>query len=65
MRNVETRHLEVARVLGFSRWRLLTRVLLPGALPSVWTGVMHALAFAWIATVGAELLFVAVPALAG
>jgi len=65
MRNVEVRHLEVARVLGFSRWRLLTRVLLPGALPSVWTGVMHALAFAWIATVGAELLFVAGPGLGG
>lgn len=63
IRNTEWRHVEVARVLKFSRWQLFRHVLLPGALPSVMTGLMHALAFAWIATVGSELLFVAGPGL--
>jgi len=65
MRNIDRRHVEVGRVLRFSRWQMFRSVLLPGALPSVWTGVLHALAFAWISTVGAELLFVSGPGLGG
>jgi len=65
VRNVEKRFIEVAQVLKFSRWQLFTRVQLPGALPSVITGVMHALAFSWISTVGSELLFGSGPGLGG
>ncbi len=65
IRNIEWQYVEVARVLRFGRWQLFRRVLLPGALPSIMTGLMHALAFAWIATVGSELLFVAGPGLGG
>ncbi|HEY8353429.1 MAG TPA: ABC transporter permease [Methylophilaceae bacterium] len=65
VRNVEKRYIEVATVLRFSRWQLFRRVLFPGALPSIWTGLMHALAFAWISTVGSELLFAAGPGLGG
>ena len=65
IRNVDRKYLEVAQILKFTPWQLVTRVLLPGALPSVWTGLMHALAFAWISTVGSELLFVAGPGLGG
>jgi sulfonate transport system permease protein len=65
VRNVEKRYVEVAKVLKFSRWQLFRRVLFPGALPSIWTGMMHALAFAWISTVGSELLFAAGPGLGG
>ncbi len=65
VRNVEKRYVEVAKVLKFSRWQLFWRVLFPGALPSIWTGMMHALAFAWISTVGSELLFAAGPGLGG
>jgi len=65
VRNVEKRYIEVATVLKFSRWQLFRRVLFPGALPSIWTGMMHALAFAWISTVGSELLFAAGPGLGG
>jgi sulfonate transport system permease protein len=65
IRSIEHRYLEVARVLKFGRWQAFRRVMLPGALPSIMTGSMHALAFAWIATVGSELLFVAGPGLGG
>jgi len=34
-------------------------------MPSILTGVMHALAFAWISTVGTELLFSTGPGLGG
>lgn len=65
MRNVDRQYLEVARVLRFGRWATFFRVQLPGALPSVMTGWMHALAFAWISTVGSELLFAAGAGLGG
>lgn len=65
IRNVEKQHVEVAHVYKFSRWQLFAHVLLPGALPSIMTGLMHALAFVWISTVGSELLFAAGPGLGG
>jgi sulfonate transport system permease protein len=58
IRQVERKLIEVGTVYRLSSWQMTRRVLLPGALPSIWTGLMHALAFAWISTVGSELLFV-------
>lgn len=63
LRGVEKRYLEVGEVLTFGRWHLFTRILLPMALPSITTGLMHAVAFAWLATVGVELLFTVGPGL--
>jgi len=63
LRNVENKFVEVGRVLTFNRWQLFVRVLLPVALPSIITGLMHAVAFAWLATVGVELLFTVGPGL--
>lgn len=51
---VPAQYREVARVLTLSRGQLVRRVLLPGALPSIVTGVQLALIYAWLATVGAE-----------
>jgi sulfonate transport system permease protein len=47
---------EVARVHLFSRRQLLTRVVLPAALPSIFTGFYLALIYAWLATLGAEYM---------
>lgn len=47
---------EVARVNGFSRWQMFTRLLLPAALPSLFTGFYLALVFSWLATLGAEYM---------
>jgi len=65
MQGVEKKYIEVASVLRFNRYQLLSRVLLPAAMPSILTGMMHALAFAWISTVGTELLFSTGPGLGG
>ena len=61
MRQVEGRLREVGQVLTLTRWQTLRRILLPGAMPAIVTGVTHALAFAWLACLGGELLFSAGP----
>ncbi len=52
--SVPDQYREVARVLTLPRGRLVRRVLLPGALPSIFIGVQLGLIYAWLATVGAE-----------
>ena len=56
-RQVETRYLEVARILSLKPHRVLLKVILPSALPSLMTGLRLGLIYAWLATVGAEYLF--------
>jgi sulfonate transport system permease protein len=63
LKNVETSHLEVGQALGVSRWQAYWHIFIPSALPFIFTGIFHALAFSWISTVGSELLFTAGPGL--
>lgn len=56
-RKVEVSHLEVARVLCLKPHRVLVKVILPSALPSLMTGLRLGLLYAWLATIGAEYLF--------
>jgi len=65
MRGVEKKYIEVSSVFELNRLQLFYYVLLPAAMPSILTGVMQALAFAWISTVGTELLFSTGPGLGG
>jgi len=57
VRAVERRYVEVADMFGFTAAQRFAHVLLPAALPLILTGVTQALAFAWIATIGTEILF--------
>ena len=45
-----------AASLGAGRWRMLTEVLLPGALPNIVTGVRTGLGFAWRGLIAAEMI---------
>jgi sulfonate transport system permease protein len=54
LRNIPVHYLEVARVMRLSFRQRVTRLQLPGALPSIFVGVQIALITAWIGTVGAE-----------
>jgi sulfonate transport system permease protein len=56
VRGTDPRYLEVARVLEKDRWTLLTRVILPSALPSLFTGLRVGMGIAWASVVGAELI---------
>ena len=53
---VPPRLLELARVLRFSRWQVLSRVVLPAAFAPIWTGVRYGFTHAWLALVVVELL---------
>lgn len=56
IQGVPTRYIEVARVLRFSRWQLLSRVVFPAALAPIWNGIRYGLTHAWLALVVVELL---------
>lgn len=56
IRGVPQRFVEVARVFGFSRWQLLSRVVFPAAAAPIWSGVRYGLTHAWLALVVVELL---------
>lgn len=48
--------LNVAKVLRLSRWKTLTKVLLPSTLPYIFTGYRLSLGLAWLVIVAAEML---------
>jgi sulfonate transport system permease protein len=61
VRSVAREYLEVAHVYRFTRWQIIRKVIVPGALPSVFAGVQLALIYAWLGTLGAEYLLAAAP----
>lgn len=58
-------HLEVARVLGASRWQLLTKVYAPEALPAFVTGAQLSFGNAWRSLVAGEMVVGATLGLGG
>ena len=56
---VPPRYVEVARAFRYSRLQMARFVILPAALPSIFTGIYLALIYSWLATLGAEYLLVA------
>ena len=56
IRQVDPKLLELGRVRELSSWQMVRRIILPGALPSILTGVRYALATAWLALVVAETI---------
>ncbi len=56
VRQVPQDYLNVARVLSLSEWTVLTRILLPAALPYILTGVRLSVGMAWLVIVAAEML---------
>ncbi|MRW86114.1 nitrate ABC transporter permease [Pseudoduganella sp. FT26W] len=49
-------YMNVARVLNLSEWKILTKILLPSALPYILTGVRLSIGTAWLVIVAAEML---------
>jgi len=56
IRGVSKDYIEVADVLELGYFKLLRKVVLPSALPSVFTGLRLGAGFAWMAVVAAEML---------
>lgn len=56
IRQVDPKLIELGRIQGLGAFKLIRRIILPGALPSILTGVRYALATAWLALVVAETI---------
>jgi sulfonate transport system permease protein len=56
IRNVPAGFLEVGRVFRFSHAQVLRRIVLPAAVPPIFTGIRYGLTHAWLALVAVELL---------
>jgi sulfonate transport system permease protein len=56
IRGVDSKLFDVARVLEFSRFKQITRLVLPAALPNVLLGLRLSIGVAWLGLVVAELM---------
>ena len=56
IRNIDKRHIEVARVLGAGDWYILRRVALPAAMPAIFNGLFMGTCASFGALVFAEML---------
>lgn len=54
--SVEPRHLHAAKFLGANSKVLIITIMLPSAMPYIWTGIMVGLGQSWMAVVTAELV---------
>lgn len=56
VRGVRKLHVEVARVLGARKSFIFRQVLLPGAMPDIFTGLRLAISRCWMVIIAAEML---------
>jgi NitT/TauT family transport system permease protein len=56
VRSVKRTWVEAAMTLGATERQLLARVILPGALPTIWTGMRVGFGIAWMCVVAAEMM---------
>jgi len=55
-RNIEISQLRAAQSMGASQWDLFWRVVLPGTLPSIFTGAAVGMGITWEVVVAAEMI---------
>ena len=56
IRSVDPQLIEMGRVYGMNRRELFWRVVLPGALPSIFVGIRYALGIMWLTLIVAETI---------
>jgi sulfonate transport system permease protein len=56
IRNISRGYLELAKLYKVKKIDLITRIYLPGAVPSIFVGLRLGAGMAWMSVVGAELL---------
>jgi nitrate/nitrite transport system permease protein len=54
--HVDPVYVQVAKTLGASQWRIVLKVILPAAAPSIVAGLRISLGIAWLVIVAAEIL---------
>lgn len=56
IRSVDGNLFDVARVLQFSRWQMIAKLVLPASLPNIFLGVRLSIGVAWLGLVVAEMM---------
>jgi len=56
VRSVKRTWIEAAMTLGATERQILAKVILPGALPTIWTGMRVGFGIAWMCVVAAEMM---------
>jgi len=56
VRDIDPVYFRAADCMGYSRWQQLRRVVIPGALPRLFTGLELAMGVSWFSLVGGELI---------
>ncbi|MCK6443085.1 ABC transporter permease subunit [Elstera cyanobacteriorum] len=56
IRTVDPQLVEMGKSYGMNRWDLFARVVLPGALPSIFVGLRYALGLMWLTLIVAETI---------
>jgi len=56
VRTVDPQLIEMGRVYGMSPWTLFVKVVLPGALPSIFVGLRFSLGIMWLTLIVAETI---------
>jgi nitrate/nitrite transport system permease protein len=56
VRSISPEYLNVGKVLKLSRAKMLRKIIVPGALPYVFTGYRLSLGLAWLVIVASEML---------
>ncbi|AFL53520.1 sulfonate transport system permease protein [Sinorhizobium fredii] len=54
VRNVDRELIEMGRIYGMNGWTLFRKVILPGALPSIFVGLRYALGIMWLTLIVSE-----------
>lgn len=49
-------HKNVGKAFGFSKWKYLTKIVIPYALPHIFTGLRLSIGIAWVVIVAGEML---------
>ncbi|MDR2863941.1 MAG: ABC transporter permease, partial [Puniceicoccales bacterium] len=56
IRGTSREYIEVGHIFAYNRWRLLWRIVLPSALPSIFVGLRFGAGVSWAVLIMAEML---------
>lgn len=56
IRSVDPKLIEMGRSYGLTKWQLLTKIIIPGALPTILMGLRYALGVMWTTLIVAETI---------
>jgi NitT/TauT family transport system permease protein len=56
VKSIKKTWIEVAHTLGAKERQVLVKVILPGAAPTIWTGLRVGFGIAWMCVVAAEMM---------